>query len=139
MENNSLSKLHIEAPSTRLWIFLKTHLLHLFWIRVTKNEAFQKRSPGWIFLKTKFSSSHVDEGKRSFSNTLTSQHRFTTHQSMRLVFLGITREHFACMFSLSKFESRISLSNIEFHYRIENFECHNGFVWMGIFSQTVLV
>ena len=36
-------------------------------------------------------------------------------------------------FFLSKFECRISLSNIEFHFQIANFECHSVFVWKEIF------
>ena len=39
-----------------------------------------------------------------------------------LASLGITH-----CFLLSKFECRISLSNIEFHYRISSFECHSIF------------
>ena len=57
------------APSTRIRIFWKTHLFYPFWVRVhtetafsvTENEAFRKRSPEWIFLKTPFSCCRVDE------------------------------------------------------------------------------
>ena len=57
-----------KAPSTRIRIFWKTRLFYPFWVRVhtetafsvTENEAFRKRSPEWIFLKTPFSCCRVD-------------------------------------------------------------------------------
>ena len=101
-------------PSTRIRIFLKTHLFYPFSVSVhtetafsvTKNESFRKRSPEWIFLKTPFSCSRVDGRKRSFSKTLTSQHRFTTYQSMRTDLWGQQKGILIVCFLLSKFEQR---------------------------------
>ena len=96
---------------------------------VTENEAFGKRSPEWIFLKTPF----------SFAKTLTSQHRSMTYQSMRSVLWGSREGSLLVCFLLSKFECRISLSIMEFRCQISNCECHSVFVWTGIFSKTLLV
>ena len=130
--------------------FWKRIFFYPFWVpvhtetafSVTKNKAFRKRSPEWIFLKTPFScsrGSRVDGWKRSFSKTLTSQHRFMTYQSMRSVPWGSREGILLVCFLLSKFECRIWLSIMEFRYRISNCECHSVFVWTGIFSKTLLV
>ena len=64
----------VEAPSTRIRIFLKTHIYlsvltfrpHVAGVFGDENGAFRKRSPGWRFLKTPFSCSRVDGENESF-------------------------------------------------------------------------
>ena len=58
------------------------------------------------------------------------------HNTAYAPFFRITREHFVYLFSI--IECRISLSSIEFYYRMLNLECHNVFVWTGIFSKTFI-
>ena len=68
----------IQAPSTRIRIFLRKYLLYPCLVHVhtenafsvTENEAFRKRCRKWIFLKTPFSCGLVDGWNRSFSKTL---------------------------------------------------------------------
>ena len=105
----------------RLWprphvsgYFWKRIFFYPFWVpvhtetafSVTENEAFRKRSPEWIFLKTPFSCCRVDGWKRSFSKTLTSRHRFTTYQSMPTDLWGQQKGILIVCFLLSKFEQR---------------------------------
>ena len=56
---------------------------------------------------------------------LTSQHPFTTYQSMRTDLWGSRKGILILCFLLSKFEQK--------------FECSSFFVWTGIFSKTLLV
>ena len=70
---------------------------------------------------------------------LTSDRQFTTYQSMHLVLWGSCKGILLVCFLLSKFECRISLSKIEFHFGIANFESHSVFVWTGIFLEMVLL
>ena len=77
--------------------------------------------------------------KTELFETLTSRHRFTTYQSMCSVLWGSREGIFLVCFLSSKFDCRISLSIMEFRYRISNCECHSVSVWTGIFLKTLLV
>ncbi len=86
---------HLETPSTRIRIFLKTHIYlsvlafrpHVAGVFGDENEAFRKRCPGWRFLKTPFSCCRVDGRKRIFSKTMTSPAYFCTVNSTNKNFL----------------------------------------------------
>ena len=58
---------------------------------------------------------------------------------MRSVLSGSREGILLVCFLSSKFECRISLSIMEFHYRISNCECHSVSVRTRIFSKTFLV
>ena len=77
------SRCRVKAPSTRIRIFLKTHIYssvlafgpHVAGFFGDENGAFRKRCPGW---KTPFSCCRVDGRKRVFSKTMTSPAYFCT-------------------------------------------------------------
>ena len=102
---------------------------------VTKNEAFRKRSLEWIFLTTPFSCCHVDRCKQSFWKTLTSQHRFTTYQSMRSGFRGSHKGILIVCFLLSKFEQRslnVAASSCGRGYFRKRSSCRHGYIFIRI-------
>ena len=51
--------------------------------------------------------------------------------------LGITRGHFACLFSF--IEVRMPNIAIDCGISLSNCECHSVFMWTGIFSKTLLM
>ena len=118
-----------KAQSTHIGIFLKTHLFYPYWVRVhmdtaflvPENEAFRKRSPEWIFLKTLFSCCHMDGGETElFENADITVSIYCISEHV-LGSLGITRGYFAFLFSFIEvamlditIDHRMSLSNIEF-------------------------
>ena len=134
------------APSTRIRIFLKTHLFY----------PCSRQHGDGVF-------SHR---KRSFSNTLSRVDLFENAvfilscgrvktelfenadvtvsiydvSEHALGSLGIKRGHFACPFSFIE----VRMPNIDIGYgislsNIELYECHSVFVWTGIFSKTLLM
>ena len=61
-ESDKLQETQCQAPSTRIWILLKTHLFYPFWVSahtetafpVIKSEAFRKPPPEWIYFENVF-------------------------------------------------------------------------------------
>ena len=111
-----------KAPSTRIRKFLKTHLFYPFWVpvhtetafSVTENEAFRKRSPEWIFLKTPFSCSRGTGENGAFRKR--GRHNIDLRRVRACArFFG---DH-ARAFCLSVFFHRSS--NAEYRYRLWNF------------------
>ena len=66
---------------------------------------------------------------RGFFNVFLYQFRYSVVQRR----VGSRDGILLLCFLLSKFECQISFSNIEFHFRIANFECHSVFVWTRTF------
>ena len=138
------------AFSTCNWIFFETHLFVSVWVPVhtetaflvTECEAFRKRSPEWIFLKTPRSCCRVDGCRQTelFENAdMTISIYFLSLLEHELGSLGIMRGHFACLFSFIEVRMPNRSSIMEFRYRISHCEYHSVFVWTGIFSKTLLV
>ena len=102
------------APSTRIRIFLKTHLfLSVLGLRPHGDGVFghQKRSFSNTLSRVDLFENAVfilscGQVKTELSKTLTSQHRFTTKQSMRTDLWGSRKDILIVCFLLSKFEQR---------------------------------
>ena len=135
------------APSTRTRIFLKTHLfLSVLGLHPHGDGVFGHRKRSFsktlsrvdLFENAIFQLSCGRVKTELFENADVTASIY--HQSEHVLgSLGITRGHVACLFSFIEVRGRISSSNIEFYFRIANFECHSLFVWTGIFLKTVLV
>ena len=103
-----------EAPSTRIRIFLKTHLfLSVLGSRPHGDGVFSHRKRSFsktlsredLFENAVFMLS-CGRVKTELSKTLTSRHRFTTYQSMRTDLWGQQKGILIVCFLLSKFEQR---------------------------------
>ena len=122
------------TPSTRIRIFLKTHLFYPFWVSVhtetafsvTKNESFRKRYPEWIFFENAvfmLSCGRVKTELFENADVKASIYDVSEHAHGSL---GKPKGHFDCLFSFVE-------------VRTAKFECSSVFVWTGIFSKTLLV
>ena len=75
--------------------------------------------------------------KTELSKSLTSQCRFTSHQSMRLVLWEYMRAFCLPFFFYQNSNDEYRLFDIEFYHGISNFECRGVFMWSGhIFENT---
>ena len=107
---------------------------------VTKNEAFQKRCPELIFLKTSF---HLvlwskDRWKRSSPKLWRHNIDLLHIRAWAQVFGDHERAFCLSVFFIDVWMSML-LSSIEFHYRKSYFESLNALIWTGTFSKLLLL
>ena len=116
------------------WVPVHTETAFSVRFSVTENEAFRKRSPEWIFLKTPFSCSRVDGWKRSFSKRWRQGIDLRRIRACARFFGDHARAFFLSVFfhrSLTA-EYRYRLWNFVIEYRIVSvtaFPCGRGYFW----------